>query len=78
MKKGKKKNKKNPTIFTKIKAAMPNNRVLYSVLGGVGAGLALGTAIDKDKRQALTDKVTSTFQGLRRPTTVTDSRVAVS
>jgi len=84
MKKGKKKNKKNQSLLKKIKSALPNNRVLYSILGGVGAGLALGTAIDKDKRQALVDKVTDAFQGLSRPTIETDTnmttdpRIAVS
>ena len=78
MKKDKKKNKKNLTLFNKIKSSLPNNRVLYSILGGVGAGVALSSALGQEKRQALVNKVTGTFQGLKRPTTDTDARIAVS
>jgi len=72
MKKGKKKNKKNLTLYNKIKSSIPNNRVLYSILGGVGAGVALSSALGKEKRQAMLNKVTGTFQGLRRPAAITD------
>ena len=73
MAKGKKKNKKNKSWFKTIKSSIPNNKVLYSILGGVGAGLAIGSVMDKDKRNALVDKVTSTFQGFSRPSAVTDT-----
>ena len=75
MAKGKKKNKKKKSFFKTIKSTIPNNQVLYSILGGVGAGLAIGTAMDKDKRQALVDKVTNTFQGLSRPAMVSDNNI---
>jgi hypothetical protein len=71
----KKNNKKNHSFFKTIKSSIPSNRVLYSILGGVGAGLAIGTAMDKDKRQALADKATSTFQGLRRSTKVSNTNM---
>jgi len=51
---------------------MPNNRVLYSIIGGVGAAVALSSALGQEKRQALVNKVTGTFQGLGRLATITD------
>ena len=65
MSKGKNKTKKNKSILKTIKASLPNNKVLYSVLGAVGAGLAISSAIGKTKRQALVDKVTTTFKGFK-------------
>jgi hypothetical protein len=68
MAKGKKKDKKKVSLIKKIKSAIPDNRLLYAVLGGVGAGLAIGAALDKEKRQAVIDKVSSTIEELSRPT----------
>ena len=65
MKKGKNKTKKNKSLFKTIKASVPKNKVLYSVLGAVGAGLAISSAIGKTNRQALVDKVTTTFKGFK-------------
>ena len=75
MKKNKKKNQNNKSLFKKLKASMPNNRVLYSILGAVGAGVVIRTAMDKDKRQAVVDKVTSTFQGLKSQTSETNTNM---
>lgn len=64
MTKNKKKNKKNPSLYKAIKPYIPNNRVLYSALGVIGAGLAISSIIGKDRRQALAGKVTKTVKGL--------------
>jgi len=76
MAKGKNKSKKNKSLYKTIKASIPKNKVLYSVLGVVGVGLALGSTIDKSKRQAMADKVTNTFKGLGKstPATTTNSQ----
>jgi len=74
MAKGKNK-KKNPSLYNTIKPYIPNKRVLYSVLGVAGAGLAIGAAMGKNKRQALTSKITDTVKNFRkRPTTADTSK----
>jgi len=67
MNKDKKKNKKSKSLYKTIKTSIPKNPVLYSVLGVVGLGVAYGSTMGKTKRQAMLDKVTSTFKGLGKP-----------
>jgi len=69
MTKDKKKNKKSKSLYKTIKTSIPKNPVLYSVLGVVGVGLALGSTMGKTKRQAMLDKVTSPFKGLGKQNT---------
>ena len=73
MAKGKNKTKKNKSLYKSIKASIPKNKVLYSVLGAVGAGLAISSAIGKTNRQALVDKVTTTFKGLKSSSSDTNT-----
>jgi len=61
MTKDKKKNKKSKSLYKTVKTAIPKKPVLYSALGVMGLGLAWGASMDKTKRQAMLDKVTSSF-----------------
>ncbi|ALI98343.1 hypothetical protein [Rufibacter tibetensis] len=58
------KDKKNKSLLKNVSTLASNNKkILYSLLGAAGAGIAIA-ALGKDKRRAITDKVTSTVAGL--------------
>ncbi|WP_181306125.1 hypothetical protein [Rufibacter sp. XAAS-G3-1] len=71
MAKNKKKGKKNKeatnsngkSLLNKVKSLAGNKKVLYSLLGAAGAGIAIA-ALGKDKRRSLTDTVTNSVKGL--------------
>ncbi len=73
MSKGKNKSKKNRSIYKAIKPYIPNSKVLYSILGVAGVGLAIGAAMGKDKRQALTGKITDSVKNLRKRPATSDT-----
>jgi len=75
MAKDKKKIKKNKSLYKTLKTSIPKNPVLYSILGVAGLGLAIGSAIDENKRRAMLDKVTNTFKGVGKPTEITNTNV---
>lgn len=61
----KKKNKKNKVSFYKnIKPFIKDPRVLYSLLGAVGVGVALASVIGTDKGRSLVDKLTTALGNL--------------
>ncbi|MDB5263489.1 MAG: hypothetical protein JWQ14_2772 [Adhaeribacter sp.] len=66
MSKGKKKNKKNKnkSFYKTIKPFIRDNRVLYSLLGAVGVGVALAAALGTEKGQAMVDKMTDAVKNL--------------
>ncbi|KAA3439623.1 hypothetical protein [Rufibacter hautae] len=59
----KNKDKQNKSLLSGVQSLVKNKKVLYSLLGAAGAGIAIA-ALGKDKRRSLTDKVTSSVQGL--------------
>ena len=73
MSKNKKKSKKKVSLYKTIQPYIPNKQVLYSILGVAGAGLAIGTALGKDKRQALVRTVTSKVKTLKGSSAAADS-----
>ncbi|MDQ3290346.1 MAG: hypothetical protein M3Q05_03545 [Bacteroidota bacterium] len=60
----KKKNKKNNSFYKAIKPYIKDNRVLYSILGAAGVGVALASAFGTDKGRAIIDNFTSTLKGI--------------
>jgi hypothetical protein len=67
MAKGKKKKKnknKNKTFYKSIKPFIRDNRVLYSILGAVGVGVAIASALGTDKGRSLVDKLSSAVKDL--------------
>lgn len=65
MGKGKKKKKnKNKSFYKSIKPFIRDNRVLYSILGAVGVGVAIASAIGTDKGRALVDKLSAAVKDL--------------
>ncbi|WP_210487869.1 hypothetical protein [Rufibacter aurantiacus] len=55
--------KKDKSLLTGVQSLVKNKKVLYSLLGAAGVGIAL-SAIGKGKRRALLDTVTNSVQGL--------------
>ncbi|WP_125077632.1 hypothetical protein [Rufibacter latericius] len=55
--------KKDKSLLSGVKSLTKNKKVLYSLLGAAGAGIAIA-ALGKDRRRSLTDTVTSSVKGL--------------
>jgi len=70
MAKDKKKNKKHHSLYKAIKPFIKDHRVLYSILGGVGAGVVLATVMGPEKSKALLDKITAAVTGFGQSKTV--------
>ena len=65
MAKGKKKKKnKNKSFYKNIKPFIRDNRVLYSILGAVGVGVALASALGTEKGRSIVDKLTAAVKDL--------------
>ncbi|WP_210463501.1 hypothetical protein [Rufibacter roseolus] len=62
--------KKDKSLLTGVQSLVKNKKVLYSLLGAAGVGIAL-SAIGKGKRRALLDTVTNSVQGLTGQSTAT-------
>ena len=60
----KKKSKKHQSFLRVIQPVIRDNRVLYSLLGALGAGLALGTVLGTEKGGAIVDKLTLAVKDL--------------
>jgi len=56
MAKGKKKNKKS-TFYKAIKPFISDKRVLLSIVGAAGVGVALASALGTDKGKEIVDKI---------------------
>lgn len=67
MAKNKKKSTKHRSFFKVIKPIIRDNRVLYSILGALGAGLAIGAALGTDKGGMLVDKITAAVKEIVPP-----------
>ncbi|MDQ3291459.1 MAG: hypothetical protein M3Q05_09240 [Bacteroidota bacterium] len=57
------KKKKHQSIYKAIKPLVKDNRVLYTMLGALGAGFGLGLALGTEKGEALVDKFTTAVKG---------------
>ena len=55
---------KNKTFYKSIKPFIQDNRVLYSILGAVGVGVALASALGTERGRALVDKLTTAVKDL--------------
>ena len=63
----KKKNKKtksskNGSFYKKIKPFVKDTRVLYSILGAAGVGVALASAFGTDKGRSIVDSISGTLK----------------
>lgn len=76
MGKGKKKNKKKQSLYKAVKPFIKDTRVLYSLLGAVGVGVALASAIGTDKGRALLDRITTAVKELGQDQAATQDQVA--
>ena len=79
----KKKNKKNSSFYRAIKPYIKDNRVLYSILGAAGVGVALASAFGTNKGREMIDNFTHTLKGIAgnqnseaTPTTVPEPAIA--
>ena len=61
-KKGKKIKKKK--LYKRLKPYLSDNRVLWSIIGAVGVGVALGAAFGTDKGREIMDKIALTAKDL--------------
>jgi len=61
-KKNKKKKNKNNSFYKTIKPFIQDNRVIYSILGAAGVGVALASAFGTDKGRSLLDMATGALQ----------------
>ncbi len=64
MTKNKKKTKKNSSFYKAIKPYIKDNRVLYSILGAAGVGVALASAFGTEKGREIVDNFTNTLKGI--------------
>src|SRR5688500_11244572 len=63
--KNKKKNQtQNASLYKLIKPYVRDNRVLFAMLGAMGAGVALAAAVGTDKGSTIVDYVTQALKGL--------------
>ena len=64
MGKNKKKGKKNSTFYKAIKPYIKDNRILYSILGAAGVGVALASVFGTDKGREIVDNFTNTLKSI--------------
>ena len=64
MGKNKKKGKKNSAFYKAIKPYIKDNRVLYSILGAAGVGVAIASAFGTDKGREIVDNFTNTLKNI--------------
>jgi hypothetical protein len=57
MAKGKKKKNKKNSFYKAIKPFISDNRVLFSILGAAGVGVALASAFGTEKGREIVDKI---------------------
>jgi hypothetical protein len=63
-KKKKNKKNKNKSFYKSVKPFIQDNRVLYSILGAVGVGVALASAFGTERGRSMVDKLTSAVKDL--------------
>ncbi|WP_205500849.1 hypothetical protein [Rufibacter psychrotolerans] len=54
-----KKKKKHQSFYRAVKPFIKDDRIVYALLGAVGAGVALASAIGPDRANSLLERVTS-------------------
>lgn len=64
MAKNKKKSKKNSSFYKAIKPYIKDNRVLYSILGATGVGIALASVFGTEKGREIVDNFTNTLKNM--------------
>src|SRR5687768_11456909 len=69
MAKGKKKKNQtqNAALYKIIKPYIRDNRVLFAILGAMGAGVALAAAVGTDKGRTIVDNLTQALKDLGQP-----------
>jgi len=72
MTKGKKKGKKHQSFHKAIKPFIKDSRVLYTIVGALGTGVALGAALGSEKGGTLIERITTALKGLGQPNAVSD------
>ena len=60
----KKKKTKNKSFYKTIKPFIRDNRVLYSILGAVGVGVALASALGTEKGRSIVDRLTTAVKDM--------------
>ncbi|QMU30552.1 hypothetical protein [Adhaeribacter radiodurans] len=60
----KKSKKKNSTFYKAIKPYIKDNRVLYSILGAAGVGVALASVFGTDKGREIVENFTNTLKSI--------------
>ncbi|WP_125077631.1 hypothetical protein [Rufibacter latericius] len=68
MAKKKKKGKKHQTFYKAVKPFIKDNRVVLALLGAVGAGVALASALGLDRAGNLVDGITAAVKHLAHHT----------
>lgn len=58
MGKGKKKKNQNASFYKTVKPFIKDNRMLLAILGAMGAGVALASAVGSDKGRTIVDNIT--------------------
>ena len=71
--KKKKKDKKN-AFYKAIKPFVSDNRVLFSILGAAGVGVALASAFGTEKGKAIVDRIAGSVRDFTQPTPVVTSK----
>lgn len=70
MGKGKKKKKNqnpNASLYKTLKPFIQDNRILFAMLGAMGAGVALAAAVGTDKGRTIVDNLTQALKNLGQP-----------
>ncbi|PIQ22455.1 MAG: hypothetical protein COW65_03105 [Cytophagales bacterium CG18_big_fil_WC_8_21_14_2_50_42_9] len=60
----KKKDNKNGSFYKSIKPFIKDSRVIYSILGAAGVGVALASAFGTDKGRSIVDSITGSLKNL--------------
>ena len=67
MGKGKKKKKQNLTFYRSIKPLIKDNRVMLAILGAMGVGVALASAVGSDRGRAIVDNISRALKDWGQP-----------
>ncbi|MES2731033.1 MAG: hypothetical protein V4714_04765 [Bacteroidota bacterium] len=79
MAKGKKKNKGAKNSFYKsIKPFISDNRVLFSIIGAAGAGIALASVFGTEKGKQIVDRVAGVVNDLTHRSPVASKNTSIA
>jgi hypothetical protein len=67
MGKGKKKKNQNLSFYRSIKPLVKDNRVLLAMLGAMGVGVALASAVGSDRGRAIVDNISKALKDWGQP-----------